>query len=93
MGCWPFCCGGLPNLPVFVRLLTLVDSDSSDHGLYEPLLEDREREAVSDLLSFLENVRQYSEFQLRCPNARLANQRRLLYRRPLKSPHDPSLLR
>lgn len=28
----------------------------SQNGLYEPLLEDREREAVSDLLSFLENV-------------------------------------
>ena len=29
----------------------------NQNGLYEPLLEDREREAVSDLLSFLENVR------------------------------------
>jgi len=30
-------------------------------GLYEPVLADSEREAVADLLQYLENVRTYNE--------------------------------
>ena len=35
---------------------------SRDGGLYEPVLQDSEREAVSDLLQFLENARPHLTF-------------------------------
>ncbi|PNY29303.1 Vacuolar protein 8, partial [Tolypocladium capitatum] len=61
--CHSTCCGGrpgltrsLPSLSSLLTLLTLLPGRARD-GLYEPVLADSEREAVADLLQYLENVR------------------------------------
>ena len=38
------------------RLLLMLDPGKSRDGLYEPVLAESEREAVADLLQYLENV-------------------------------------
>ena len=43
--------------PYVVRIAADLDQGRSKDGLYEPALADSEREAVADLLQYLENVR------------------------------------
>lgn len=63
--CNSSCCGGA-ILPPFhsspgradgANLVVCLISGRDRDGLYEPVLADSEREAVADLLQYLENVR------------------------------------
>ena len=70
MGICSSCCRGqscyLLKTTVFLQaknlqttmalLMPYLDTDRSKDGLYEPALADSEREAVADLLNYLENV-------------------------------------
>ena len=47
----------LDGIILTTRIVTI---DKSKDGLYEPALADSEREAVADLLQYLENVRDYT---------------------------------
>lgn len=49
-------------------LIMMVISGRSKDGLYEPALADSEREAVADLLQYLENVRNQGHEQCAKPN-------------------------
>jgi len=59
MGAISSCCRGISDIGlVFVSSTDMfLGSDRSRDGLYEPALADSEREAVADLLQYLENVR------------------------------------
>ena len=46
----------LPSLVRAINPLTRPSPGRSREGLYEPVLADSEREAVADLLQYLENV-------------------------------------
>ena len=56
--CWSSCCrGSLLALSLTSKLVANSHKGRSRDGLYEPALADSEREAVADLLQYLENVR------------------------------------
>lgn len=56
--CHSTCCGGRasPTRRLPRRLLLTSLAGRARDGLYEPVLADSEREAVADLLQYLENV-------------------------------------
>lgn len=56
--CSSSCCPGIRRLCLSLRspVLICVCLGKARDGLYEPVLADSEREAVADLLQYLENV-------------------------------------
>jgi hypothetical protein len=52
------CCGGMHHPSAIHRIVKLTSSypGRSKDSIYDPVLADSEREAVADLLGFLENV-------------------------------------
>jgi vacuolar protein 8 len=50
------CCGGEPPRAPSVQPTDLTPVARSRDSIYDPVLADSEREAVADLLGFLENV-------------------------------------
>ena len=55
--CWSSCCkGSLQAASLTSKIAADIDQGRSRDGLYEPALADSEREAVADLLQYLENV-------------------------------------
>lgn len=56
--CWSSCCRGSQQAPNSrSKIAANIYEGRSRDGLYEPALADSEREAVADLLQYLENVR------------------------------------
>jgi len=58
--CSSSCCGGTAIAVFFKRNIWLMELGKSREGLYENVLAESEREAVADLLQYLENVRSTS---------------------------------
>lgn len=68
-----------------------MDLGRSRDGLYEPVLADSEREAVADLLQYLENVRGVSSFSRvdLADETTSASRHRLLLWRTTSRPQHP----